>query len=87
MALLAAALPHADTNIEVSLMTELNPAERAALNRFERARAAGAAERTAMNLAAWAWLEQRPTDSLPVALQEVTRMVRRGQRPQPRISH
>ncbi len=61
-------------------MSELNPAERAALTRFERARAAGAAERTAMNLAAWAWLEQRPTDSLPMALQEVSRVVRRGQR-------
>lgn len=59
-------------------MTELNAAERAALNRFERARSAGAAERTALNLAAWAWLEQRPSDSLPVALQEVTRVVRKG---------
>jgi hypothetical protein len=65
----------------------LNAAERAALSRFERARAAGAAERTAMNLAAWAWLEQRPTDSLPVALREVSRMVRRGPRAQPRLSH
>lgn len=70
-------------------MTELNPAERAALTRFERARAAGAAERTAMNLAAWAWLEQRPMDTLPVALQEVSRMVRRSPRPNapPRLSH
>lgn len=59
-------------------MTELNAAERAALNRFERAKSAGAAERTALNLAAWAWLEQRPSDSLPVALQEVTRVVRRN---------
>jgi hypothetical protein len=59
-------------------MSELNPAERAALTRFERARSAGAAERTALNLAAWAWIEQRPTDSLPFAIQEVTRMVRRG---------
>lgn len=69
-------------------MSDLNPAERAALSRFERARAAGAAERTAMNLAAWAWVEQRPMDSLPVALQEVSRMVRRGQRLTPRpLSH
>ena len=59
-------------------MTEMNAAERAALNRFERAKNAGAAERTALNLAAWAWLEQRPTDSLPVALQEVARVVRQG---------
>lgn len=61
-------------------MSELNPAERAALTRFERARSAGAAEKTALNLAAWAWLEQRPTDSLPYAIQEVTRVVRRGDR-------
>jgi hypothetical protein len=59
-------------------MSELDAAERAALNRFERARNAGAAERTALNLAAWAWMEQRPKDPLPVALQEVTRVVRRG---------
>jgi hypothetical protein len=59
-------------------MSELNPAERAALNRFERARNAGAAEKTALNLAAWAWLEQRPSDSLPFAIQEVARVVRRG---------
>jgi hypothetical protein len=59
-------------------MAELNAAERAALNRFERAKSAGAAERTALNLAAWAWLEQRPSDSLPVALQEVSRIVRQG---------
>ncbi len=62
-------------------MSELNAAERAALTRFERARDAGAAERTAMNLAAWAWLEQRPGDSLPVALREVGRVVRRGRQP------
>jgi hypothetical protein len=61
-------------------MSELNPAERAALTRFERARSAGAAEKTALNLAAWAWLEQRPTDSLPYAIQEVTRVIRRGDR-------
>jgi hypothetical protein len=61
-------------------MSELNPAERAALTRFERARSAGAAEKTALNLAAWAWLEQRPTDSLPHAIREVTRVVRRGDR-------
>jgi hypothetical protein len=61
-------------------MSELNPAERAALNRFERARNAGAAEKTALNLAAWAWIEQRPNDSLPFAIQEVTRVVRRGER-------
>ena len=59
-------------------MSELNPAERAALTRFERARNAGAAERTALNLAAWAWIEQRPNDSLPLAMQEVARVVRRG---------
>jgi hypothetical protein len=34
-----------------------------------------------MNLAAWAWLEQRPMDTLPVALHEVSRMVRRGPAP------
>jgi hypothetical protein len=62
-------------------MSELSPAERAALSRFERARDAGAAERTAMNLAAWAWLEQRPGDSLPVALQEVNRVVHRRRQP------
>jgi hypothetical protein len=61
-------------------MSELNPAERAALTRFERARNAGAGEKTALNLAAWAWLEQRPNDSLPFAIQEVTRVVRRGER-------
>lgn len=61
-------------------MNELNPAERAALTRFERARSAGAAEKTALNLAAWAWLEQRPNDSLPFAIQEVARVVRRGER-------
>lgn len=61
-------------------MSELNPAERAALTRFERARSAGAAEKTALNLAAWAWLEQRPNDSLPFAIREVTRVVRRGER-------
>lgn len=59
-------------------MSELNPAERAALSRFERAKNAGAAERTALNLAAWAWLEQRPRDSLAVALQEVARVVHRS---------
>lgn len=59
-------------------MSELDAAERAALSRFERARSAGAAERTALNLAAWAWLEQRPKDSLTVALQEVARVVRRA---------
>jgi hypothetical protein len=70
-------------------MSELTPAERAALSRFERARAAGAAERTAMNLAAWAWLEQRPGDSLPVALQEVSRVLRHGhhQRTRARLPH
>jgi hypothetical protein len=61
-------------------MSELNPAERAALTRFERARSAGAAERTALNLAAWAWIEQRPNDSLPDAIKEVSRVVRRGER-------
>ena len=59
-------------------MSEMNPAERAALNRFERARNAGAAEKTALNLAAWAWIEQRPSDPLPLAIQEVARVVRRG---------
>jgi hypothetical protein len=34
-----------------------------------------------MNLAAWAWLEQRPGDSLPVALQEVNRVVHRRRQP------
>lgn len=61
-------------------MSELNPAERAALSRFERARNAGAAEKTALNLAAWAWIEQRPHDSLALAIREVTRVVRRGER-------
>ena len=65
-------------------MNELSPAERAALSRFERARAAGAAERTAVNLAAWAWLEQRPGDSLPTALQEVNRVVHHRRQ---RIAH
>jgi hypothetical protein len=61
-------------------MSELNPAERAALSRFERARNAGAAEKTALNLAAWAWIEQRPHDSLALAIREVMRVVRRGER-------
>ena len=63
---------------EVRPMSDLNPAERAALTRFERARNAGAAERTALNLAAWAWIEQRPNDPLPLAIKEVARVVRRG---------
>jgi hypothetical protein len=59
-------------------MNEQHMAEKAALNRFERARSAGAAERTALNLAAWAWLEQRPSETLANALREVERIVRRG---------
>lgn len=59
-------------------MSETMAAEKAALARFERARNAGAAEKTALNLAAWAWLEQRPTDTLSNALQEVKRIVRKG---------
>lgn len=58
-------------------MSELEAAERAALNRFERARSAGATERTALNLAAWAWLAQRPGDKLPTALDSVAKAVRR----------
>ena len=56
---------------------DLIVAERAALTRFERARSAGAGERTALNLAAWAWIEHRPADSLPYALKEVSRIVQR----------
>jgi hypothetical protein len=57
-------------------MSELNAAERAALARFERAINGGATERTALNLAAWAWLEHSPNESLAAAIQEVTRLVR-----------
>lgn len=59
------------------MMSDLNAAERAALTRFERARSGGAGEWTALNLAAWAWIEHRPADSLPVALKEVSRVIRR----------
>jgi hypothetical protein len=76
--LFASAAFHERADIEVDLMSDLSAAERAALHRFERAKSAGAAERTALNLAAWAWIEQRPSDSLAVALQEVSRVVRRG---------
>jgi hypothetical protein len=62
-------------------MNEFDAAERAALARFDRARSAGAAERTALNLAAWAWLEQRPGDTLANALKEVTRVVQRAAAP------
>jgi len=49
--------------------------DRVVLDRFDQARGHGASERTAVNLAAWAWLERHPGSNIVQATQEVRRIL------------
>jgi hypothetical protein len=55
----------------------LDPAERPVLARFDQARGRGAAERTALSLAAWAWLHHHSEGTFVQARREVGQILRR----------
>lgn len=56
---------------------DVDPADRAVVARFDRARRRGALERTSVSLAAWAWLDHHGGETLIQAEQAVRRILRR----------
>lgn len=65
---------------ETAEIVSLADMRKAVLGRFDAARADGASERTAVIVAAWAWLDRHAGESIVHATHEVRRFLARNGR-------